>query len=286
MPENGAMRDGADRSHTHSSPLLDQPFVVGPGFLPVSAKLVSQIVSGKYVDLSELLAVNLELKELEPQLLLDGHSVIMSYPKKQKQRIKDIATWMEAFSIYSLILVSHFPHRWRDLNQYQLLILCMFRHFAGKVWLATKHSLNMPLRPVCLIGRAWNCSSSTFTLPALPCAARPFLLLASLLSLRDHPHRWSHAFRGTWGVAWPPTLHAGMPIVAACVLGLIGPWPAPVAHPGSRTRIANSVAVLQELSMCHRRPRFKLWFGGSLFCIYQYFWRVFCINMVDLFWNV
>ncbi|MCV6577234.1 MAG: hypothetical protein OIF58_16040, partial [Cohaesibacter sp.] len=130
MPENGAMCDGTDRSHTHSSPLLDQPFVVGPGFSPVPAKLISQIVSGKYVDLSELLAVNLELKELEPQLLLDGHSVIMSYPKKQKQQIKDIARWMEAFSIYSLILVSHFPHRWRDLNQYQLLILCMFRHFA------------------------------------------------------------------------------------------------------------------------------------------------------------
>ena len=133
---NGATRDVADRSHAQSSPLLDQPFVVGPGFSPVPAKLVSQIVSGKYVDLSELLAANLELNEPEPQLLLDGRLVITSHPKKQKRRIEDIAAWMEAFSIFSLILVSHFPHRWKDLTQYQLLILRTFRHFAGKVWLA------------------------------------------------------------------------------------------------------------------------------------------------------
>ena len=39
--------------------VVDQPFVVGPGFSPIPAKLVSQIVSGKYVDLSELLAAYL-----------------------------------------------------------------------------------------------------------------------------------------------------------------------------------------------------------------------------------
>ena len=96
--------------------------------------LCSQIVSGKYVDLSELLAVNLELNELEPQLLLDGRLVITSHPKKQKRRIEDIAAWMEAFPIFSLILVSHFRHRWKDLTQYQLLILCTFRHFAGNTY--------------------------------------------------------------------------------------------------------------------------------------------------------
>lgn len=38
--------------------MLDQPFVVGPGFSPVPAKLVAQIVAGKYVDLSDLLSLN------------------------------------------------------------------------------------------------------------------------------------------------------------------------------------------------------------------------------------
>jgi len=50
------------------SPLMDQPFVVGACFLPVPAKLVAEIVSGKYmyVHLSELLAVNFVQKEPEP----------------------------------------------------------------------------------------------------------------------------------------------------------------------------------------------------------------------------
>ena len=44
--------------------------------------------------------------------------------------------WAEAVAIFSFILVWHFPHCWRDLLQYQLLILCMHRHFSGRVWLA------------------------------------------------------------------------------------------------------------------------------------------------------
>ena len=59
--------------------------------------LVSQIVAGKYVDLSELLAVNLLQKESEPQLLFDGHLVLMSQPKNQHQKIKDITSRLEAF---------------------------------------------------------------------------------------------------------------------------------------------------------------------------------------------
>ena len=55
--------------------------MVGPGFSPVPAKLVAQIVVGKYIDLSDLLAVNIVQKELEP--LLDGQLVLTSHPKKQ-----------------------------------------------------------------------------------------------------------------------------------------------------------------------------------------------------------
>ena len=92
------------------SPLLDQPFIVGPGFSPVPAKLVAQIVAGKYTDLSDLLAVNLVQREPEPQLLFEDQLVLTSQPKKQRRRIEDIASWMEAFFILSLILVSHFPN--------------------------------------------------------------------------------------------------------------------------------------------------------------------------------
>ena len=95
-----------------SLPVLHQPFVVGPGFSPVPAKLVSQIVAGKFVELHELLPSNIVSSEPEPQLLFGsyGRLVLTSPPKKPKRRIDDIATWLEAFSIFCLILVSHFPH--------------------------------------------------------------------------------------------------------------------------------------------------------------------------------
>ena len=60
----------------------------------------------------------------------------MSQPKKSHQRIEHITTGTKAFGIFSLILVSNFPHRWRDLLQYQLLILCTHQHFHGRVRLA------------------------------------------------------------------------------------------------------------------------------------------------------
>ena len=118
------------------TPILHQPFVVGPGFSPVPAKLVSQIVAGTFVELHDLLCANLVLHEPEPQLLFDGRLVLTSSPKKPKRRVDDITSWLEAFSIYCLILSSHFPHRWRDLMRYPLLILRTQRRFAGRVWLA------------------------------------------------------------------------------------------------------------------------------------------------------
>ena len=132
----GAKHDGADCPAVPASPVMDQPFIVGPGFSPVPVKLVAQIVAGKLVDLSELLAVILVQKDPEPQLLLDGRLVLTSQPKKQRRRIDDVASWMEAFAIFSLILVSSFPHRWIDLMQYQLLILRTYHHFSGRGWLA------------------------------------------------------------------------------------------------------------------------------------------------------
>jgi len=143
-PQASVTRNVADRSNVLSTPLLDQPFVVGPGFSPVPAKLVAQILSDKYVDLSELLAVTLVQKKPEPQLLLDGRLVLTSQPKRQRRRIEDIVSCMEAFAIFSLILVTHFPHQWKDLMQYQLLILRTFTISLVQFgWHTIKLSANM-----------------------------------------------------------------------------------------------------------------------------------------------
>ena len=38
--------------------------------------------------------------------------------------------------MFSLVLTSFFPHRWKDLTLYKLLILRIARQFSGRVWLA------------------------------------------------------------------------------------------------------------------------------------------------------
>ena len=91
------------------TPILHQPFVVGPGFSPVPAKLVSQIVAGKFVELHDLLSANLVLHEPEPQLLFDGRLVLTSTPKKPKRRVDDITSWLEAFSILLSNFILPFP---------------------------------------------------------------------------------------------------------------------------------------------------------------------------------
>ena len=109
---------------------------MGPDYSPFPAKLVSQIRGGKFVDLSELLAANLVSSETEPQLMLDGRLVLSAPPKKPRRRIEDITTWTEAFMVYLLVLTSFFPHRWKDLTLYKLLILQIACQFSGQVWLA------------------------------------------------------------------------------------------------------------------------------------------------------
>ena len=79
---------------------------------------------------------NIASAEPEPQLYFEGRLVLTSTPKKPKRRIEDITSWLEAFSIYCITLASHFPHRWKDLLNYQLLILHTHRQFTGRVWFA------------------------------------------------------------------------------------------------------------------------------------------------------
>ena len=119
-----------------SAATLQQPFVVGPGFSPIPAKTVSQILAGKYVDPCDLLSANIVHTEPESTVLLDGRLVFAPSTKKNRRRIEDIGTWSEAFTIFSMILTSHFPYRWRDLMSYKLLILRTHRQYTGRVWLA------------------------------------------------------------------------------------------------------------------------------------------------------
>ena len=119
-------------------PVLQQSCVLPPGFSPVPPKLVTQILSNKFVELSDLLSSNIEqsLSDSDPQLFFDGRLVFTSTPKKPKRRIEDVSGWLEAFSVYCFVLTTHFPNRSKDLLLYQMLILRTYRQFTGRVWLA------------------------------------------------------------------------------------------------------------------------------------------------------
>ena len=114
--------------------LLHRMFVVGPGYSLIPEKLVMKIRTGQFIDLADLLAENLKVQETEPQTYLDGKLLVTS-SKKRIQEITNIATWVEALTVYLWILCSAHPSRWQDMTQYKLPILKTSCHFPGKAWL-------------------------------------------------------------------------------------------------------------------------------------------------------
>lgn len=91
-------------------------------------------LSVQFLDLADLLPDNIRAQEIEPQAFLEGKLVVAG-SKKRIVEIEDIVTWIEAFTIFSMILCNSFPARWKDLNQYKLLIIQTAKRFPGKSWL-------------------------------------------------------------------------------------------------------------------------------------------------------
>lgn len=58
-----------------------------------------------------------------------------NWSEKNKRKLEDILSWSGAFSIFTLVLASHFPTRWKDLMLYKLIIIRTHRYFGGRAWL-------------------------------------------------------------------------------------------------------------------------------------------------------
>ena len=56
-------------------------FVVGPGFLPVPGKTVTNIISGQYIDLATLLAKPSDMRSPSPLIYIDGQVVVSQASK-------------------------------------------------------------------------------------------------------------------------------------------------------------------------------------------------------------
>ena len=102
--------------------VADQTFMVGPGVSPVLAKLVSQIVASKYVDLCDLLPANLQVKEPEPQLqLFNFHAAGASVHLPSSN---DSSDWKLTGSSGSIVVCKSW-HRGRCTSP---LAICPYAH--------------------------------------------------------------------------------------------------------------------------------------------------------------
>ena len=215
-------------------------FVVGPGFLPIPDKTVSNIVSGQFIDLASLLAKPSDARSASPLICIDGQ-VIVSQASKPPRRLTDISQWLQAFAIYMLVMVTYWPSRAADLIRYQLLILRTHAQFGGLAWYNYKPFAGM-LRPARLrIGRPCMSSYIIFTRRLQPDYLH-LRLGRYFAKARAHRLVQLYVGRGTWDVVWRLAQSAVISIFAICLavgevtaafIALIKPLVAPLLFPPS-----------------------------------------------------
>ena len=109
------------------------PFVVGPGIPPVAPKIVAAIVSGEFIELASLFDDH--IKPETPSFTLVADQLVIR-PTKRLKAITDILSWMQAFTVYTLVVTAYYPARVADLLKYQLLIMRTAQQFSGSAWLS------------------------------------------------------------------------------------------------------------------------------------------------------
>ena len=100
------------------------------------AKLVREILSGEFMELSKLLPKNfntLNPSQDEPLTLTIENSVI-KLNKAKISFITDIEEWTTAFTAYMGVVNSKFPHRSSELLEYMSLIRYAARYHKGLGW--------------------------------------------------------------------------------------------------------------------------------------------------------
>jgi len=70
--------------------------------------LVAKIREGYFMELADLLAINLRAVEQEPQTFLEG-KLLVSKSKRWQVEITDILTWTEAFTIFQMVMCAAHP---------------------------------------------------------------------------------------------------------------------------------------------------------------------------------
>ena len=114
----------------------EKAFSLGPGRAPIPPKLVTKILSSKFVGLSELLPENLDdpLSDTTSFTIENSTIVPVSRPSRERKTDLDILSWVECFNSYISVIATYRPHRARDLLAYMALIIRTAKRFGGKAW--------------------------------------------------------------------------------------------------------------------------------------------------------
>jgi hypothetical protein len=108
------------------------------GIPNLPTKLVQKIISWKYIDLGELLPEHLQLAStgtaVSSSVVILPESSYNTHRRKKRQ-IADIATWVQVFSSYMLVLSTKYPEALPELISYQLLIVQHSQKFRYPSWL-------------------------------------------------------------------------------------------------------------------------------------------------------
>jgi hypothetical protein len=108
---------------------LDLPsFVVGPALLPVSANLFSLIVSTQFMDLDSLVS---DPSDNDTPAFSSLDDKLVLRPVRKRKETTFVTSWIEAFTLYMLMLTTYHPHRIADLLRYGLLIMRTAQMFPG-----------------------------------------------------------------------------------------------------------------------------------------------------------
>ena len=108
----------------------------------VDEKTRKAIVKGEYVDFVSLLHQNSTASPTAHDLLtltVNGESLPISFPSQRRAKkvpIDSFDRWRSAFSVFSTVLLSTFPHRAVEMFSYLNIIQSAHKKFLGLSWLA------------------------------------------------------------------------------------------------------------------------------------------------------
>ena len=106
----------------------------------LSNSCIAAITNGEYVDLASLLPFSSLLRDhvtanSQLKLQVGNEGLTIPLPSQAKRpKITGIDRWLDAFAIYSSVLLSSYPSRGVDLFAYQQLIRESARKFPGMAW--------------------------------------------------------------------------------------------------------------------------------------------------------